>query len=91
MSHFCTIRPIDKSAKPNEFPLETQRTMNDDLPPKGPENTPANNLPLPGKTVRVWHEGRERMAYLDSKGEWRDDLLGYVLPGQVKVLKPDEH
>jgi hypothetical protein len=24
------------------------------------------------------------MAYLDSKGEWRDDLLGYVLSGEVK-------
>ena len=63
--------------------------MNDDLPPKNPKSTPTNNLPPAGKTVRVWYEGRERMAYLDSKGEWRDDLLGYVLSGQVKLLKPD--
>jgi hypothetical protein len=65
--------------------------MNDDLPSKDRENTPNNILPPAGKTVRVWHEGRERMAYLDSMGQWRDDLLGSVLPGQVKVLKPDEH
>ena len=64
--------------------------MNDDLPPKDHKDTLNDNLPPSGKTVRVWHEGRERMAYLDKNGEWRNHLLGYVLAGQVKILPTDD-
>jgi len=38
--------------------------------------------------MRVWHQGRERTAYLDSEGKWRDDLIGEVLLGEVKILGP---
>ena len=57
-----------------------------DKPP--PEDDRAKSLPLVGITMRVWHQGRERTAYLDSEGKWRDDLIGEVLLGEVKILGP---
>jgi hypothetical protein len=83
--------PVDNPTKNYESPLETKRAMNDDLPAKDHKDILSNNFPPVGKTVMVWNEGRELMAYLDKNGEWRNHLLGYVLAGQVKVLKPDEH
>ena len=62
--------------------------MNEDVPPKDHKNALNNELPPTGKTVRVLHEGRERMAYLDKSGEWRNHLLGHVLDGEVKILPP---
>jgi hypothetical protein len=62
--------------------------MHENVAPKDQENDPSKGFPPVGTTVRICYEGRERLAYLDSKGQWRDDLNGEVLVGKVKILGP---
>lgn len=45
-----------------------------------------DNLPPTGKDVRVRHEGRDRTAYRDSDGNWRDFYTGNVLRGEVEII-----
>ena len=48
-----------------------------------------HHLPPVGKDVLVRHNGRERLAYRDSDGNWRDFHAGSVLQGEVRILKVD--
>jgi hypothetical protein len=47
----------------------------------------SNHLPPVGQDVLVKHAGRECLAYRDSDGHWRDLRDGFVLQGEVQVLK----
>jgi hypothetical protein len=60
--------------------------MDEPLPQKDPPAIPQPKLPRVGVSVLVIHEERELMAYLDSRGNWRDAENGNVLPGHVKIL-----
>lgn len=46
----------------------------------------SKHLPAIGQDVRVKHNGRERLAYRDCDGKWRDFHTGNVLQGEVQVL-----
>lgn len=52
-------------------------------------NKSDDSLPPIGKEVRVIHEGRGRLAYRDSEGNWRDHYDGNVLTGELRILKSD--
>lgn len=60
-------------------------------PPHSSPNNDMNgfnhHLPPIGQDVRVMHDGRERLAYRDCDGHWRDFYDGCVLQGEVRVLK----
>ena len=43
----------------------------------------AHDLPPVGRGVRVIYHGRERAAYLDGQGLWRDHHNGDVLVGEI--------
>jgi len=43
-------------------------------------------LPPPGERVLVRHAGREKMAYRDPAGLWRDWFNGDVLRGEVRIV-----
>ncbi len=47
------------------------------------ETSHSPSLPPLGKGVLVRHQGRDRMAYRDSNGHWRDYYTGEVLQGEV--------
>jgi hypothetical protein len=42
-----------------------------------------------GKGVRVRHNEREGMAYLDGQGKWRNYYNGDLLVGEVTVVSLD--
>ena len=48
-----------------------------------------HHLPPIGQDVLVKHAGRECLAYRDSDGHWRDLHDGFVLQGEVQVLKSE--
>ena len=50
-------------------------------------NESPRDLPPVGQDVLVRHNGRERRAYRDADGKWRDFHNGSVLQGEVEILK----
>ena len=58
---------------------------NSSLPSDSSNST--KHLPRIGQDVRVKHNGRERLAYRDSDGKWRDFHNGSVLQGDVQIVK----
>jgi hypothetical protein len=62
-------------------------------PPNHSHNNDGNSrnhhLPAIGQDVLVRHNGHECLAYRDSDGHWRDLHDGFVLQGEVKVLKSE--
>ena len=50
-------------------------------------NQSNEDLPAVGQNARVMHNGRERIAYRDADGKWRESHTGNVLQGEVQVLK----
>jgi hypothetical protein len=50
-------------------------------------NNPSKRLPPVGKDVLVRHNGRERLAYRDCDGNWRDFHAGSVLQGEVQIVE----
>ena len=44
-------------------------------------------FPPVGKDVSVLHDGRQRTAYRDSEGNWRDFYNGNILLGEVQIVK----
>ena len=63
--------------------------MNQNSSPRDGSFDAGKNLPPIGKGVRVRHNGRERMAYLDGQGKWRNYYNGDLLGGEVTVLSID--
>jgi hypothetical protein len=52
----------------------------------------APGSPTIGREFVVLHEGREKRAYCDAAGLWRNWVNGDVLRGDVRVVgKPPEH
>ena len=57
--------------------------MGTDDPSNNTETSHSRRLPPLGKGVFVRHQGRDRMAYRDADGVWRDHYNGDVLQGEV--------
>ena len=57
--------------------------------PDDSDNSP-EHIPRIGQEVRVKHNGRERIAYRDSDGKWRDFHNGNVLQGDVQIMKAEK-
>lgn len=75
--------PHHQKQKPQQ-PMTTQNSFSTD------DANNSRNLPPVGHDVRVKHNGRERRAYRDSDGKWRDLHNGNVLQGDVQVLKGEQ-
>lgn len=54
---------------------------------KDDSNAFPRHLPPVGKDVLVKNNGRERHAYRDADGKWRNLNDGSVLQGEVQILK----
>lgn len=78
----------DWASKLPQEPLSsrTQTMINNDSSAMKNGNGCYDNLPPTGKDVRVRHEGRDRTAYRDSDGNWRDFYTGNVLRGEVEIV-----
>jgi hypothetical protein len=63
--------------------------MNQNPSPRDGSQNAGHNLPPVGKGVRVRHNGREGMAYLDGQGKWRNYYNGDLLAGEVTVVSFD--
>jgi hypothetical protein len=63
--------------------------MNQNPSPRDGSQNAGHNLPPVGKGVRVRHNGRECVAYLDGQGKWRNYYNGDLLAGEVTVVSFD--